>query len=134
MYGGYMHINGTYKATTAKIEVKAKELGLVIWQSRSKWLYFVLIPAIPLSYYAMHRFFLGVPEQGLWLSNLTANFFMLICAWLWFNQDISTAIYKKVRKSYDKKTAPIWFQGLSLIIIMAGLIFYLSLWGYETIW
>ena len=126
-------INGKYKATTAKLDIKAKELGLSIWKTRHIWLYVILVPSIPVSYIFMRKFFIGVMEQGLWLSNLTANFFVLIVIWLWFNQDIATAIWIKARRKKVKK-APFWFQMCTMMLMVFGLMTYLSFWGYETIW
>ena len=139
-----MSINGTYKTTTAKMDIKAKELALSIWKARHIWLYVILVPAMPICYITMRKFFIGVMEQGLWLSNLTANFSILIVVWLWYNQDISTAIWWKGlhRKKYKKQTeewnkgrkAPFWFQMISLVLMVFLLITYLSLFGYETVW
>jgi len=126
-------INGRYKVTSAKLDIKAKEIGLSIWKARHIWLYVILIPSIPASYIFMRKFFIGVMEQGLWLSNLTANFFVLIVVWLWYNQDISTALYNKIRHK-NVKRAPVWIQAISLFAMIFGLMTYLSFWGYETVW
>ena len=126
-------LNGKYKIASAKLDIKAKEIALSIWKARHIWLYVILIPALPASYIFMRKFFIGVMEQGLWLSNLTANFFVLIVVWLWYNQDISTALYNKIRRK-NVKRAPVWVQAISLLAMVFGLMTYLSFWGYETVW
>ena len=127
-------INGKYKVASAKLDIKAKELALSILKARHIWLYIILVPAMPAAYIFMRKFFIGVMEQGLWLSNLTANFPILIVVWLWYNQDISTAIWWKMFRGNRSKKAPFWFQMISLVLMVFLLITYLSLFGYETVW
>lgn len=116
-----------------KLSLKAwaRERLLMIWGARSKWLYPVVIVAGALAYFPLKEHFI-TGHGGLTLSNLTTNLCIMIILWLWFTDDISTALWRKVFRQAGK--APRWFFLVILLVVIFGLIYYLTLWGYETRW
>lgn len=109
-----------------------KSILLTLWSVRIKWLYPGVIIAGILVYLPLKNEFMGLEVHGLHLSNMTTNLWIMIILWLWFVNDIATAIWSKIKRKRTK--APVWLNYIVLMIVVAGLIYYLTLWGYETRW
>jgi len=105
---------------------------LTLWKARIKWLYPGVIIAGILIYLPLKNEFIGMEIRGLHLSNMTTNLWVMVILWLWYVNDISTAIWSKIKKRRVK--APVWLNVATLMAVVMGLIYYLTLWGYETRW
>ena len=100
--------------------------------TRSSWLYWVIVPGTVASYWLLREMIVGLEEQGIIASNLTINIVLMIGIWSYFCQDLTNAVYRKVRGK--DKTAPVWLSWVVLVFIVLGLVYYLTLWGFETRW
>jgi len=109
-----------------------KSLLLALWNSRYKWLYPGVIIGGALAYLPLKNEFIGMEVHGLHISNMTTNLWVMVILWLWFVPDISSALWSKIKRR--KAKAPAWFHVGMLISVILGLIYYLTLWGYETRW
>jgi len=105
---------------------------LTLWKARIKWLYPGVIIAGILIYLPLKNEFIGMEIRGLHISNMTTNLWVMVILWLWYVNDMSTAIWSKIKKRRVK--APAWLNITVLMIVVIGLIYYLTLWGYETRW
>lgn len=109
-----------------------KSISTTLWRHRIKWLYPGIIITGILVYFPIKNEFIGAEVHGLHLSNMTTNLWVMIILWLWYVNDISTGIWSKIRRK--KVKAPVWFNIIVLMMVIVGLIYYLTLWGYETRW
>jgi len=121
--------NGINKAV---LTLSIKRTLLTLWKIRIKWLYPGIIIAGILVYFPLKNEFIGLDIRGLHLSNMTTNLWVMVVLWLWFVPDISSAVWSKIKKRKTK--APVWLHVGTLAIVIMGLIYYLTLWGYETRW
>ena len=120
------------KLIRISVQAWSKEKLLWIWETRKRWLYWVLIPSGLLVYFPMKPELIGIGQTGLHLSNLTVNVSIMCLLWFWFVDDIARAVWKKVLRRKSK--CPAWFNVVMLVTVVFGLIYYLTLWGYETRW
>ena len=109
-----------------------KSTLIALWKNRIKWLYPGVIIAGILAYLPLKNEFIGLEVRGLHLSNMTTNLWVMIILWLWYVDDMASAIWSKIKRK--KVKAPVWFNIVILIMVVIGLIYYLTLWGYETRW
>lgn len=109
-----------------------KSILITLWRNRIKWLYPGVIIAGILVYLPLKNEFIGLEVRGLHLSNMTTNLWIMIILWLWYVNDIASAIWSKIKRK--KVKAPVWLNITVLMTVVVGLIYYLTLWGYETRW
>ena len=109
-----------------------KSILLTLWKARIKWLYPGVIIAGILVYLPLKNEFIGIETHGLHISNMTTNLWVMVILWLWYVNDIASAIWSKIKRRRVK--APVWFNIGILMMVIIGLIYYLTLWGYETRW
>jgi len=98
---------------------------------RANWLWWLVPLGFALGYWLLRPILIGTERQEYTTySTLSTNIILMFAVWGYFNQPIWDRVYYKVRK----RAAPGWFSWVMLVPMLVGLMYYLTLFGYETRW
>ena len=97
-------------------------------------LYIVSGIALIALYWGGKNILIGDLRWEVSISNIMVNMILVFGVFGFYGGRIADRIWWLIRKGTRPKRCPIWFSAVVTILLVVGLVYYMTLWGLETRW